>query len=406
MKRIEKTVFISYRRTNVSWALAIFQDLTHHGYDVFFDYKGIASGDFERIILGNIDARAHFLVLLTPSALDRCSEPGDWFRREIEHAISAQRNIVPLMLDGFDFGRPEITSKFTDSLFPLKRYNALEVYAAYFTEAMARLREIFLNVSLDGVLHPVSPLAQQATKDQQAAASTAPIIQGKELTAQELYQRGQNAASLKDYAQARQWYEKAIAAGSAEAMNNLGLLYDRGQGAKQDYAQARQWYEKAIAAGIAEAMNNLGELYRLGQGVQQDYAQARQWYEKAIAAGSAEAMNNLGFLYDQGQGVRQDYAQARHWYEKAIAAGSAMAMYNLGFLYDLGQGVQQDYAQARQWYEKAIAAGIAEAMNNLGTLYHQGQGVKQDYAQARQWYEKAIAAGSAKARVNLSRLRG
>ena len=23
------------------WALAIYQDLTHHGYDVFFDYKGI-----------------------------------------------------------------------------------------------------------------------------------------------------------------------------------------------------------------------------------------------------------------------------------------------------------------------------------------------------------------------------
>ncbi len=66
MERIEKTVFISYRRTNVPWALAIYQHLTHHGYDVFFDYTGIASGDFERVILGNIAARAHFLVLLLP----------------------------------------------------------------------------------------------------------------------------------------------------------------------------------------------------------------------------------------------------------------------------------------------------------------------------------------------------
>jgi len=54
MERIEKTVFISYRRTNIPWALAIFQNLTQHGYDVFFDYNGIASGDFERIIFGNI----------------------------------------------------------------------------------------------------------------------------------------------------------------------------------------------------------------------------------------------------------------------------------------------------------------------------------------------------------------
>jgi hypothetical protein len=49
MERIEKTVFISYRRTNIPWALAIFQNLTQHGYDVFFDYTDIASGDFERI---------------------------------------------------------------------------------------------------------------------------------------------------------------------------------------------------------------------------------------------------------------------------------------------------------------------------------------------------------------------
>ncbi|MGI8959400.1 MAG: toll/interleukin-1 receptor domain-containing protein [Bryobacteraceae bacterium] len=80
MERIEKTVFISYRRTNASWALAIFQDLRYHGYDVFFDFNGIASGDFERNILQNIGARAHFLVLLTPSALERCGDPEDWLR--------------------------------------------------------------------------------------------------------------------------------------------------------------------------------------------------------------------------------------------------------------------------------------------------------------------------------------
>jgi hypothetical protein len=37
MGRIEKTVFVSYRRTDEAWGLAIFQDLTQHGYDVFID---------------------------------------------------------------------------------------------------------------------------------------------------------------------------------------------------------------------------------------------------------------------------------------------------------------------------------------------------------------------------------
>jgi len=64
------------------------QNLTQSGYDVFFDYQGIASGDFEQIILENIKARAHFLVLMPPSA------PGDWLRREIEAWLEHLRNVA------------------------------------------------------------------------------------------------------------------------------------------------------------------------------------------------------------------------------------------------------------------------------------------------------------------------
>ena len=122
MGRIEKTVFISYRRTDEAWGLAVFQDLTQHGYDVFIDYDGIASGNFETVILENIKARAHFLVLLTPTALERCSDPEDWMRREIEAALDNQRNIVPLMLAGFDFGTSATASQLTAKLAALKRH--------------------------------------------------------------------------------------------------------------------------------------------------------------------------------------------------------------------------------------------------------------------------------------------
>ena len=139
MTRTEKTVFISYRRTNAPWALAIFQDLKHHGYDTFIDFQGIASGGFEPVILENIRARAHFLVLLTPSALERCGDRGDWLRREIETPMETRRNIVPLMLDDFDFTAPSIASQLTGQLTTLKHYNALRVPADYFAEAMDRL---------------------------------------------------------------------------------------------------------------------------------------------------------------------------------------------------------------------------------------------------------------------------
>ncbi len=177
----EKTVFISYRRTNFPWALAIFQDLTKNGFDVFFDYDGLASGAFEQAILGNIRARAHFLVVLTPSALDRCDEPADWLRREIETALDARRNIVPLLIDGFDFSTPSIATRFTGKLSALKQYNALPVPAAFFAAAMDSLRAKYLNVPLDAVLHPASPSAQRAATEQKAAATEAPEVSTDEL---------------------------------------------------------------------------------------------------------------------------------------------------------------------------------------------------------------------------------
>jgi hypothetical protein len=120
---VEKTVFINYRRTAFPWAQSIHSDLTQHGFDVFIDSKNIASGGFENIIFESIKARAHFLVLLTPSALNRCENPEDLFRREIECALENKRNIVPLMLEGFDFGGDQVRSQLVNSLAPLKDYN-------------------------------------------------------------------------------------------------------------------------------------------------------------------------------------------------------------------------------------------------------------------------------------------
>jgi len=170
MGKIEKTVFISYRRKDISWALLVYKYLAAKGYDVFFDYTSIPSGDFEQIILSNIKARAHFLVILTPSALDRCDELGDWLRREIESALSERRNIVPLFFDGFSFGTPSVSKNLTGDLGRIKRYNGLDVPPGYFDAAMERLCNQYLNVTLDAVLHPISDEVQEVVKEQQIAA--------------------------------------------------------------------------------------------------------------------------------------------------------------------------------------------------------------------------------------------
>lgn len=179
MARIEKTVFISYRRTDVYTALAVYQDLTAKGYDVFFDYTSIPSGDFEQIIISNIRARAHFILILTPTALDRCGEPGDWLRREIEIAIDEKRNIIPLFFKSFKFGTPSASEKLTGKLGNISRYNGLNVHEDYFHAAMDRLNSQFLNVSLDTVLHPISTEVQKAVREEKVAVGRA-LVEQKE----------------------------------------------------------------------------------------------------------------------------------------------------------------------------------------------------------------------------------
>jgi TPR repeat protein len=83
------------------------------------------------------------------------------------------------------------------------------------------------------------------------------------------------------------------AAGDANAMTHLGLMYETGEGVPRDDAQAVSWYRKAADAGEMVAMYGLGDMYENGRGVPKDYAQALSWYRKAAAAGSPDARESL-----------------------------------------------------------------------------------------------------------------
>jgi TPR repeat protein len=78
--------------------------------------------------------------------------------------------------------------------------------------------------------------------------------------ATELFARGQQAERQGDISGARRLYSTAAQQGHAMAARNLGRLYDPvylGQtalgGIDADPAIARQWYERALAMGDAEA---------------------------------------------------------------------------------------------------------------------------------------------------------
>jgi len=113
----------------------------------------------------------------------------------------------------------------------------------------------------------------------------------------ETYEKnGVTARDQRDFSTARDSFLKAAAAGNAEAMRNLGLLYQNGQGVAQDLSEAMKWYGKAADAGNMVAMYNIGRLYQAGMGVPQDLTEAKKWYSKSALMGFPDAKEMLRVL--------------------------------------------------------------------------------------------------------------
>ncbi|MEQ1696695.1 MAG: hypothetical protein ABL901_12715 [Hyphomicrobiaceae bacterium] len=207
----------------------------------------------------------------------------------------------------------------------------------------------------------------------------------------------QGRGVVQDYAVARQWYERAAAAGDAAALTLIGLLHANGRGVPQDYARARVWYEKAVVAGESEAMRLLGVLYKNGSGVVQSYGKARQWFENAAWSGNAHAMGHLSVLYEDGLGVPKDLEKAFRWRLSAAERGDENAMYMVASDFEKGHGVPTNYAKAFEWYTKAAEKGDSSAMFSLGMMYEDGVGMQNDLEKAREHYLKSATAGEASA---------
>ena len=255
MREAQKTVFISYRRDAASFiARAVFMDLREHGYDVFMDVESIDSGQFDTIILRQIEARAHFLVVLTPGTVERCAEPGDWLRREIEYAMEKDRNIVPLLVSNFSFTgtEPYLTGKLRD----LPRFSGLTVPHEYFDEAMTRLRTRFLRQPVYSVIKPAPASDQAEVQRRINEAVTQSTPTETELSAEDYFNK---AMALNDNSfQEIAYYDEAIRLNPTYT----SAYYNRGLARKEqgDLKGALIDYRKYLSLGGGKRYGDQAEV--------------------------------------------------------------------------------------------------------------------------------------------------
>lgn len=137
---MSEQVFISYRREggDVS-AKLICESLKRNGYTVFYDFDSINRGRFDSRIFTAIENCTDFVVVLSPGALDNCQKENDWVRWEIRHALEHRKNIIPVLLPGFDF-----PANLPEDINEVRNYNGVPFVMAYYDGVIDAIIKRFL----------------------------------------------------------------------------------------------------------------------------------------------------------------------------------------------------------------------------------------------------------------------
>lgn len=217
--------------------------------------------------------------------------------------------------------------------------------------------------------------------------------------------------------------QKAVDAGSKDAMNDLGNCYCYGEDIESDQGLAEMWYKKAADLGHSEAQSNLGMMYMSFN--MRNYPLAEKYLKMSAEQGSNYAQTMLADLYME----IEDYPNALIWANKASQGDKPYdAYYILGKIYYYGLGVTQNIeesvrclqkvdnndfcmyrtlafdllgyiylskdhnlyneVQAFYYYNKCANENNYYGYN-LGLCYANGWGCKQDMGLARMWMEKS-----------------
>ena len=165
-----------------------------------------------------------------------------------------------------------------------------------------------------------------------------------------------------------------------------------------NYQRAFDCFREAADLGVAEAMNYLGVMYEKGEAVAKDFSIALDWYKKAADAGSPFAMRTLGVFYMEGRGVPRNEEIAYEYFEGAYATNQdPYSAYRLG----CKRMENQQYLEAAHLFKCAAERGkIAEAWHNLGVLIGQNgirMGSGDAQSQAMFAYKRAAELGYAPA---------
>ena len=213
-----------------------------------------------------------------------------------------------------------------------------------------------------------------------------------------------SANTIGKYDTAFNLYSELAEENNSAAINNLGVMYERGRHVTTDKHKAFELYLKAAEMRDEVASKNVAVYYEYGTGVEKDLAKALEWYIKSAQWGNVRSMMKVAEFYRQGNGCEKNAEQMIYWYEKAGNAGNSDAWNEIGLCYERGVEIPQDYEKALKFYLMAAEKGNATGQYKTGFMFHYGKGVDADIKKAIYWYRKAAQQGNIFAKTKLTEL--
>lgn len=204
-------------------------------------------------------------------------------------------------------------------------------------------------------------------------------------------------AEQKDFSCSAEYYAKAAAYGHPGAQNNLGRLYENGNGVSEDKKKAFELYLEAAKHGSCAAMRNIIYLYLHGTGIERDYDAANEWIDTLIKEDilASDDLDNEDYRWEYKNDEKKLY---RH--KMAAEYGNVDSMFLLGNYYAI-QGDHQDTTLAAYYYDCAGKAGtpemklkVAKAFDlpKVSMVFRENEPAL-DLEKAKYWYNEVWACG-------------
>ncbi len=246
----EYDVFISYRREVTEYlSRTLYEKLSQDGYRVFYDVENIQSGRFNAQILESIAGSKTMIIVLPPHGLDRCADPEDWVRREVEYAMERGMVLILVLMPGFDWesARPLLP----DSLRALPEYQSITADNSLFGSWYTRLKT-WISREVGAVRAPSASQIPQAERDQALERGMEALKDGDFDMAGMIF----DAILARDCFDARAWLGKALA---EEELRDKAGLAEVGHPLEDSlyFMRAKLWADPALRAELLAAADTV-----------------------------------------------------------------------------------------------------------------------------------------------------